>query len=171
MRRTILLVAGGILALTACGGSDAISTGDLDKERDAADDVARKAVAALVTDLDAAPPSPDSLGRGLYAGCDGGDPDQASYFIDTFVTYDGRPADEAAAEAEKALDDAGLPAQVDAATNTLSVEKAGVSIDLSSQEKGGGSAGQNIFVSTGCLAVGKNAIAAFNAENGRPVRP
>ena len=45
----------------------------------------------------------------------------------------------------------------------------GIQVDLSSQEKRGGSAGQNIFVRTECLQIGKDAIAAFNAKNGRNV--
>ena len=169
MRRTILLVASCVLALAGCGGSDGIGRADLTKQQDAADDLARVVVSTLATDLGGLAPSGDSLGRGLYAGCDGGDPDQAAYFIDTFVTYDVRPAADAAAEIVTALDGAGLSATADAATNDVSSSRGGVTVDLSSQEKGGGSAGQNIFVSTGCLQIGKDAIATFNAKNGRPV--
>jgi hypothetical protein len=170
MRRTILLIA-SVLVLTGCGGSETIGAGDLAKQQDAADAVARTAVAALVADLDAAPPSGDAVGRGLYAGCDGGDPDQASYFVDTYVTYDVRDPTEATAAVRKSLSDAGvIEGSIEMSTAMMAV-KDGITIDVSSQEKGGGSAGQNIFVSTGCLAIGKDAIAAFNARNGRPVAP
>lgn len=171
MRRTILLVAAGVLTLAGCGGSDTISASDLSKQQDAADDVARTAVAALVKDLGAAPPSVDTLGRGLYAGCDGGDPDQASYFIDTYVTYTVRPTAEATKAVGEAVRAAGLMQKGLEMTGGIMFAEGDVTVDIASQEKGGGSAGQNIFVSTGCLAIGKDAIAAFNAKNGRPVAP
>lgn len=171
MRRTIFLMASGLLTLTACGGAGGISAADLAKQQDAADDVARTVVAALVEDLQASPPSADTLGRGLYAGCDGGDPDQAAYFVDTFVTYGVRPAAQASDEVLAALKTAGLETSGVSMTNSAMLRSGDVTVDLSSQDKGGGSAGQNIFVSTGCLAIGKDAIAAFNAENGRAVTP
>lgn len=172
MRRTIVGALTCVALLAGCGGgSDLIGDADLSKQQDAADDVARTVVSALVTDLGAKPPAPDSLGRGLYAGCDGGDPDQASYFVDTFVTYDVRPPEQASAEVSDALDGAGLELSGLAMAGGMSLTSGDVTIDVSSQTKGGGSAGQNIFVSTGCLAIGKDAIAAFNAENGRAVAP
>ncbi|MET0448123.1 MAG: hypothetical protein ABW004_06935, partial [Aeromicrobium sp.] len=156
MRRTILLVASCVLLLAGCGGSDGISAGDLSKQQDAADEVARTAVAAIVKDLGAAPPSGDTLGRGLYAGCDGGDPDQASYFIDTYVTYDVRPTAEATRAVSRAVSGAGLMAKGLETTGGIMFTEGDITVDISSQEKGGGSAGQNIFVSTGCLAIGKD---------------
>jgi len=171
MRRTSVVVVACLLALGGCGGSDGISAADLTQQQDAVDDVARTVVAALVDDLGAAAPSADSLGRGLYAGCDGGDPDQASYFVDTFVTYDVRDPARAADEVSAAVRKAGLRASGVAMTDGAHLTSGDVSIDLSSQDKGGGSAGQNIFVSSGCLAIGKNQISTFNAKNGRPVTP
>ncbi|MET0928422.1 MAG: hypothetical protein ABWX74_02840 [Aeromicrobium sp.] len=172
MRRTILWLAACVLAVTGCGGgTDTIGADDLTKQQDAADDVARTVVSAIVKDLGGAPPSVDTLGRGLYAGCDGGDADQASYFIDTYVTYDVRPTAEATKAVSQAVRGAGLMEKGLEMTGGIMFAEGDVTVDVSSQEKGGGSAGQNIFVSTGCLAIGKDAIAAFNAKNGRPVAP
>ncbi len=172
MRRTFVVVVSCLL-LSACGSSDSgpISSADLSRQQSAADDVARTVVAALADDMGATLPTADSLGRGLYAGCDGGDPDEASYFVDTFVTYDVRPPEQASTEVTAALTAAGLEVSGIGTTAGTSLRSGDVTIDLSSQEKGGGSAGQNIFVSTGCLAIGQKAIAAFNAGNGRAVAP
>ena len=159
------------MLLSGCGGSELISGKDLRTQQGSADDVARLVVSTLVSDLGAAAPPGGSLGRGLYAGCDGGDPDEAAYFIDTFVTYDVIAPKDAARTVAKALASAGLKAEVDPKTYAVSTSKGAVTVDLTTQEKGGGSAGQNIFVSTGCLAIGKKPIAAFNAGNGRAVTP
>lgn len=172
MRRSFVLLVSCLL-LSACGSSDSgpIGAEDLARQQSAADAVAREVVAALVKDMGAVPPSADSLGQGLYAGCDGGDPDEASYFVDTFVTYEVRPPSDAAAEVLRTLEAAGLSPKTDSGSGDISAARGEVSVDLSSQEKGGGSAGQNIFVTTGCLAIGQKAIAAFNAGNGRAVAP
>lgn len=168
MRRTIVLVA---LLLAGCGGSGLIGAQELAQQQAAADEVAREVVASLVSEMGASAPTADSLGQGLYAGCDGGDPDQAAYFIDTFVTYDVRDPDRASSEVAAALKTAELKFSGLEMTGAMSLRAGDVTVDLSSQVKGGGSAGQNIFVSTGCLAIGKQAIADFNAKNGRPVAP
>jgi hypothetical protein len=171
MRRTVsLLVVPVVLCavLTGCGGGDdgddpqrTVGASELAGQQDRVDAVARRVVGALTGGVGAEPASAGSLGRGLYAGCDDGDPDEASYFVDTFVTYDPRPPAQAATDVAKALRDAGI----DPDAGTVD----GVTVDLSPQEKRGASAGQNIFVSTGCLPIGKKAIADFNAGNGRDV--
>ena len=172
MRRLLVLLAACVV-LTGCAddGPRLIGSTALSQQQDRVDSVARRVVGALVTGVGAQPPSADSLGRGLYAGCDNGDPDEAAYFVDTFVTYDVRPPEQAADDVARALDDSGVATSTLETARSRKVVVDGLMVDLSSQEKGGGSAGQNIFVSTGCLQIGKDAIAAFNARNGRDVTP
>ena len=172
MRRVlVLLVTCVVLAGCANEGKPTIGAAELSQQRDRVDSVAQRVVAALATGVGAEPPNPDSLGRGLYAGCDNGDPDEAAYFVDTFVTYDVRPPAQAADDVARALDGADLDMSGLGTTGAGTYTIDGVQVDLSSQEKRGGSAGQNIFVSTGCLPIGNEAIAAFNAGNGRNVSP
>lgn len=174
MRRTVVLaLCAGLLS--ACGGggggggSAPISSADLADQQDHVDAVARDVVASLVAGMGAVPPAGSTLGRGLYAGCDGGDPDEASYFVDTFVTYDVRPDRQASDDVAKALAEGDLALDTPSSSPGSTLRSGDATIDLTSQDKGGGSAGQNIFVSSGCLAVGQKAIAAFNAANGRDV--
>jgi hypothetical protein len=172
MRRfLVLLAACAVLAGCADDAQPTISASKLAQERDRVDSVAQRVVGALVTGMGAAPPSADSLGRGLYTGCDNGDPDEAAYFVDTFVTYDVRPPEQATDDVMRALGDADLGVSGLSMTGGGMLTIDGVQVDVSSQEKGGGSAGQNIFVSTDCLRIGEKAIAAFNARNGRDVAP
>ena len=170
MRRVlVLLVTCVVLAGCADEGRPTISAAKLSQQQDRVDSVAQRVVAALVTGVGAEPPNPDSLGRGLYTGCDNGDPDEAAYFVDTFVTYDVRPPEQAADDVKRALDASALRRSGLEMTGGGAFTVDGVQLDLASQEKRGGSAGQNIFVSTGCLQIGEKAIAAFNARNGRDV--
>ncbi|KAA1374899.1 hypothetical protein [Aeromicrobium fastidiosum] len=172
MRRVLVLIAMCVV-LAGCG-DDAprlIGATALSQQQDRVDSAAQRVVGALVTGMGAEPPSPDSLGRGLFAGCDNGDPDEAAYFVDTFVTYDVRPPEQAASDVSRALDSASLKLSGLEMTGRGTYTVDGLQVDLSSQEKRGGSAGQNIFVSTECLRIGKDAIAAFNAANGRDVTP
>ncbi len=170
MRRLLVLLAAfALLAGCADGDEPAVTASKLAKQQDRVDSVAQRVVGALVTGMGAAPPSADSLGRGLYTGCDNGDPDEAAYFVDTFVTYDVRPPEQAADDVKQALDAAALKRSGLAMTGGSTFTVDGIQVDVSSQEKRGGSAGQNIFVSTDCLRIGKDAIAAFNAKNGRDV--
>ena len=172
MRRAlVLLAAGAMLAGCAGGGEPTVDAARLAQQRDRVDSVAQRVVGALVTGLGAAPPSADSLGRGLYTGCDNGDPDEAAYFVDTFATYDVRPPEQAADDVARALRDSDLEVTSQETSRSRMLVVDGVQVDVSSQEKRGGSAGQNIFVSTDCLRIGKDAIAAFNAANGRDVSP
>jgi hypothetical protein len=169
MRHALVLLA-ACAVLAGCGGEKpATSAAELTQQRDRVDAVAQRVVAALVAGMRAAPPSAASLGRGLYAGCDNGDPDEAAYFVDTYVTYDVRPPAQASADVARALAGADLPGGRPGATGDRTLTVHGVTVDLSSQEKRGGSAGQNIFASTECLQIGKKAIADFNARNGRDV--
>jgi hypothetical protein len=172
MRRVLVLLA-TCAALAGCAdeGRSTISAAKLSQQQDRVDSVAQRVVAALVTGVGAEPPNPDSLGRGLYTGCDNGDPDEAAYFVDTFVTYDVRPPAQAADDVARALDGGELDRSGLEMTGGGMFTIDGIQVDLSSQEKRGGSAGQNIFVSTKCLRIGKDAIAAFNAKNGRNVTP
>lgn len=170
MRRILVSVAACvILAGCADDGPEPIGSTALSQQQDRVDSVARRVVGALVTGIAARPPSPDSLGRGLYAGCDNGDPDEAAYFVDTFVTYEIRPDRQAADDVMRALRSADLGASGLSMSGGASLTIDDTQVDLSSQDKRGGSAGQSIFVSTGCLRIGKDAIAAFNAGNGRDV--
>ncbi|REK73578.1 hypothetical protein DX116_08555 [Aeromicrobium endophyticum] len=170
MRRVlVLLVTCVVLAGCANEGKPTIGAAELSQQRDRVDSVAQRVVAALATGVGAQPPSPDSLGRGLYTGCDNGDPDEAAYFIDTFVTYDVRPPAQAADDVARALDNGELSRSGLETTGGGMFTVDGFQVVLSSQEKRGGSAGQNIFVSTDCLRIGKKVIAAFNARNGRDV--
>lgn len=174
MRRVLVLVLVAACVVLAGCADDAprlIGATALSQQQDRVDSVAQQVVGALVTGMGARPPSPDSLGRGLYAGCDNGDPDEAAYFVDTFATYDVRSPEQAADDVARALDSASLKLSGLEMTGGGSYTVDGVRVDLSSQEKRGGSAGQNIFVSTECLQIGKKAIAAFNARNGRDVAP
>ena len=166
MRGLVLLVSA--LVLAACGGSSPVSGSSLRDQQQGTDDVARLVVSALVEDLGAAPPSSTSLGVGQLVGCRGGGPDEASYFVDTFVTYDVRTAQQATDQVTRSLRAAGL--EVDTDGDDLTTTRDGVTVDLTSQTKGGGSAGQNIFVSSGCLAVGPGKVSAFNADP-PPVTP
>jgi hypothetical protein len=172
MRRILVLLA-ACAVLAGCA-DDAepqppVSAAKLSQQQDRVDSVAQRVVGALVTGTGAAPPSADSLGRGLYTGCDNGDPDEAAYFVDTFVTYDVRPPAQAADDVSRALDASSLKRSGLETTGSGKFTVDGVQVDLSSQVKRGGSAGQNIFVTTDCLRIGKKAIAAFNARNGRDV--
>ena len=170
MRRLLVLLAAfAVLAGCADGDEPAITASRLAQQQARVDSVAQRVVGALVTGMGAAPPSADSLGRGLYTGCDNGDPDEAAYFVDTFVTYDVRPPEQAADDVKRALDASALRRSGLEMTGGGAFTVDGVQLDLASQEKRGGSAGQNIFVSTGCLQIGEKAIAAFNARNGRDV--
>lgn len=172
MRRTLVVLAAfAVLAGCADDAEPPLSAPKLAQQQDRVDSVAQRVVGALVTGMGAAPPSADSLGRGLYTGCDNGDPDEAAYFVDTFVTYDVRPPEQAADDVKQALDASDLKRSGLEMTGGGAFTLDGLQVDLSSQEKRGGSAGQNIFVSTDCLRIGKDAIAAFNARNGRDVAP
>ncbi len=160
---TALLIC--LVVVTGCGGgTETLSRADLADQQKTTDDVARLVVSTLQDRLDAKPPSPDSLGLGLLAGCDGGDADQASYFVDTFVTYAVQDPKKATAEVAAALRSAGLSTTVDPKTSQISSSRDGVTIDLTTQDKNGGSAGQNIFVSSGCLTIGQARIRSFNQD-------
>lgn len=168
--RRVLVGLMSIVLLSACSGGT-ISDDDLARQKDAADDAARQVVAALVADLGATPAAADSLGRGLYAGCDDGKADEASYFVDTYIQYETRDPATAASQVQKSLKKAGLDVKPDKKTGGLGATRDDITIDVESQQKRGGSAGQNVFVTTGCLTIGKAAIDAFNAKNGRDVKP
>lgn len=170
MRRVLVLLAACVvMAGCADDGPPLIGSAALSQQQDRVDSVAQRVVGALVTGMGAEPPSADSLGRGLFAGCDNGDLDEAAYFVDTFVTYDVRAPEQAADDVGRALDDAALARRRLEMTGGSMFTVDGMRVDLSSQAKRGGSAGQNIFVSTGCLRVGRDVIAAANARNGRDV--
>ncbi|MCL8252845.1 MULTISPECIES: hypothetical protein [Aeromicrobium] len=170
MRRVLVLLAAlALLAGCADGDEPTVSAARLAQQQDRVDSVAQRVVGALVTGTGAQPPSADSLGRGLYTGCDDGDPDEAAYFVDTFVTYDVRPPEQAADDVARALRDGDLEVSTLETSRSRMLVVDGLTVDVSSQEKRGGSAGQNIFVSTDCLRIGEKAIAAFNARNGRDV--